>query len=187
MKSSFLFICVTIALILTCAAPPKDGTQVTTNGAAPSGMVLVSTAFKEGEWIPRTYSSYRKNISPALSWDRAPEGVRSFALICRDPDALGRTFYHWVVFNIPDSVRSLAEGLDRTVILPFGGTQGINGFRRVGYDGPKPPVGTHRYYFDLYALDGVLALDDTATAGRLLEAMKGHVLAQASLMGRFKR
>lgn len=187
MKSSYVSACVAIALVVTCAAPPKNGTQVTTDGAALSGMVLVSTAFKDGEWIPRTYSSYRKNISPDLSWDKVPEGVRSFALICRDPDALARTFYHWVVFNLPDSVRSLTMGLDRTVKLPFGGTQGLNGFGRVGYDGPKPPVGTHRYYFDLYALDGVLALDDTATAGRLLEAMKGHVLAQASLMGRFKR
>ena len=187
MKSPFVFVCVTVALILSCGAPQKGSAATETVGVAPSEMVLVSTAFTDGDWIPWKYSAHRQNVSPDLSWDKVPEGVRTFALICRDPDALGRTFYHWVVFNIPDSVRSLTEGLDRTVTLPFGGTQGINGFRRVGYDGPKPPVGTHRYYFDLYALDGVLALDDTVTASRLLEAMKGHVLGQASLMGRFKR
>ena len=187
MKSLFVFVCVAVALTLDCGAPQKGSAATETVGTASSEMVLVSTAFTDGGWIPWRYSAHRRNVSPDLSWDRVPEGVRSFALICRDPDALGRTFYHWVVFNMPDSVRSLAEGIDRAVTLPSGGTQGINGFHRVGYDGPKPPVGTHRYFFDLYALDGMLALDDTATAGRLLEAMKGHVLAQASLMGRFKR
>lgn len=92
-----------------------------------------------------------------------------------------------MLFNIPDTVKRLPEGLGRESALSFGGTQGVNSFRQVGYDGPKPPMGTHRYYFDLYALDGALALDGTATASRLLEAMKGHVLGKASLMGRYKK
>jgi len=84
-------------------------------------------------------------------------------------------------------VKGLPEGLRREPTVSFGGTQGTNSFRRVGYDGPKPPMGIHRYYFDLYALDGMLDLDQTATAGRLQQAMKGHVLAQASLMGKYKK
>ena len=175
------------ALVLACAAPQKGGKAETADRTAPAGMVLVSTAFKEGELIPVKYSGYGENVSPDLAWEDAPEGVQSFALVCRDPDAPGGTFYHWVLFNIPDTVMRLPEGLGHVPALSFGGTQGTNSFRRVGYDGPKPPTGTHRYYFDLYALEGVLALDQTATAGRLLEAMKGHVLGQGSLMGTYAR
>jgi Raf kinase inhibitor-like YbhB/YbcL family protein len=116
-----------------------------------------------------------------------PEGTKSLVLICRDPDAPSGTFYHWVSFNIPENARGLPEGIGRELSLPTGGTQGTNSFQRIGYDGPKPPSGTHRYYFDLYALDGVLALDQTATAGQLLKAVKGHVLAQASLMGKYRK
>jgi hypothetical protein len=150
-------------------------------------MALVSAAFTAGETIPIRYSLYGENLTPDLTWDKVPEGTKSFALTCRDPDAPSGTFYHWVLFNIPENVRGLPEGLGRDSILPLGGTQGTNSFRRVGYDGPKPPMGTHRYYFDLYALDGMLDLDRTATAGRLQQAMKGHVLAQASLMGKYKK
>ena len=187
MRSPVFFACATVVLILACAAPQKGGKAETTDKTVPAGMVLVSTAFREGEPVSLKYSAYGENVSPDLAWEHAPEGVRSYALICRDPDAPGGTFYHWVVFNIPDTVKLLPDGLGRTVTLPFGGTQGTNSFGRSGYDGPRPPSGTHRYFFDLYALDGVLALDQTATASRLLEAMKGHVLAQASLMGKYKK
>jgi Raf kinase inhibitor-like YbhB/YbcL family protein len=160
---------------------------VTPDKTAPSAMVLVSAAFIAGESIPARYSLYGENLTPDLTLDKVPEDTKGFALICRDPDAPSGTFYHWVLFNIPENVRGLPEGLGRDVSLPTGGTQGTNSFQRVGYDGPKPPRGTHRYYFDLYALDAELALDQTATAGRLQEAMKGHVLAQASLMGKYKK
>jgi Raf kinase inhibitor-like YbhB/YbcL family protein len=150
-------------------------------------MALGSAAFAAGEQIPSRYSLYGENLTPDLTWYKAPEGTKSFALICRDPDAPGGTFIHWVLFNIPESVKGLPEGLGREPSLSFGGTQGTNSFRLVGYDGPKPPMGTHRYYFDLYALDGMLDLDKSTTAGRLQQAMKGHVLAQASLMGKYKR
>jgi Raf kinase inhibitor-like YbhB/YbcL family protein len=160
------------------------------HGRAPdsgSGMALASASFTAGESIPTRYTLYGENLTPDLTWDKAPEITKSFALICRDPDAPGGTFIHWVLFNIPESVKGLPEGLGREPALSFGGIQGTNSFRRIGYDGPKPPMGTHRYYFDLYALDVMLDLDQTATAGRLQQAMKGHVLAQASLMGRYKR
>jgi Raf kinase inhibitor-like YbhB/YbcL family protein len=187
MKSLVLFVGATVALILACAAPQKDGKVEATDKTAPDAMVLVSAAFTAGETIPTRYSLYGENLTPVLTWDKAPEGTKGFALICRDPDAPVGTFIHWVLFNIPESVKGLPEGLGREPTLSFGGTQGTNSFRRVGYDGPKPPNGTHRYYFDLYALDGMLDLDQTATAGTLLEAMKGHVLVQASLMGKYAR
>jgi Raf kinase inhibitor-like YbhB/YbcL family protein len=172
-------------LVLACAAPSKSNTAAVPDSS--SGMALVSASFAPGETIPTRYSLYGENLTPDLTWNQAPEGTKSFALICRDPDAPGGTFIHWVVFNIPENVKGLPEGLGREPSLSFGGTQGTNSFRLVGYDGPKPPTGTHRYYFDLYVLDGMLCLDSTTTARRLLDAMKGHVLAQASLMGKYKR
>lgn len=184
---STILIASACVLVLACAAPQKGGKTETTGQPPASGMTLVSTAFGEGELIPRKYSLYGDNVSPELSWDKAPQEVKSYALVCRDPDAPGGTFVHWVVFNIPDTVKRVPEGVGRESTLSFGGKQGTNSFRQVGYDGPKPPMGTHRYYFDLYALDGMLEIDQTATAGRLQEAMKGHVLAQASLMGRYKK
>ena len=184
MTSSILLVCSTIVLVLACAAPSK-GPAATSDSN--SGMALGSVAFTAGETIPTRYSLYGENLTPDLTWDKAPEGTKSFALICRDPDAPGGTFIHWVLFNIPENVKGLPEGLGREPTVSLGGTQGTNSFRRVGYDGPKPPNGTHRYYFDLYALDEMLELDQTATAGRLQQAMKGHVLAQASLMGKYKK
>jgi Raf kinase inhibitor-like YbhB/YbcL family protein len=184
-KASILLMCSTIVLVLTCAAPSKVGPAGTSD--SPSGMALVSAAFTAGETIPTRYTLYGENLTPDLSWEKAPESARSFALICRDPDAPGGTFIHWVLFNIPENVKGLPEGLGREPTSSFGGTQGTNSFGRIGYDGPKPPTGTHRYYFDLYALDGMLDLDSTATAGRVQQAMKGHVLAEASLMGKYAR
>jgi Raf kinase inhibitor-like YbhB/YbcL family protein len=186
-KSPVFLACATVALILACAAPQKEGKVEATDKTAPDAMVLVSAAFLAGESIPTRYSLYGENLSPDLTWDKVPEGTRSFALICRDPDAPSGTFYHWVLFNVPEEVRGLPEGIGRDVSLPTGGTQATNSFRQVGYDGPKPPTGTHRYYFDLYALDRMLELDQTATAGTLLEAMKGHVLGKASLMGKYRK
>jgi len=186
MSSMILYGCATVVLALACAAPSKGGATVKTERS--SEMVLTSTAFSDGELIPKKYSLYGDNVSPDLTWEKSPDSVRSFALICGDPDAPGGTFYHWVLFNIPDSVNSLPEGVGQHLpTVPSGGTQGTNSFRHLGYDGPKPPLGIHRYYFDLCALDGMLALDGTTTAGRLMEAMKGHVLAKASLMGRYKK
>jgi len=186
-RLSILTVCFVLAFMLGCAAPQQGAKPESVGKALPSGMVLTSTAFKDGELIPEKYSGYGENVSPDLAWTQVPEGVRSFALICRDPDAPGGTFYHWVVFNISDTLRQLPEGLKRAPALRFGGTQGMNSFRKVGYDGPKPPMGTHRYYFDLYALDMAWMLDQTTTADQMLEKMKGHMLAQATLMGKYAR
>ena len=185
MRSATLLVSITAALMLACGGSSKRGPADAQSDS--TGMVLTSGSFAAGESIPTRYSLYGENTSPDLSWDRVPEGTRAFALVCRDPDAPGGTFYHWVLFNIPENARGLPQGLGREAVLSTGGVQGRNSFHRVGYDGPKPPGGTHRYYFDLYALDARPALDQSATADRLLAALKGHVLGQASLMGTYTR
>ena len=186
MRLLILLACMTAAMVLACGGPSQRGAAAAVQSDS-TGMTLVSGSFAADDSIPTRYSLYGENISPDLSWDRVPEGTRSLALVCRDPDAPGGTFYHWVIFNIPEDVRSLPEGLGRDARPTVGGTQGRNSFRRVGYAGPKPPSGTHRYIFDLYALDARPALDRSATAERLLAAAKGHVLGQASLMGTYTR
>jgi Raf kinase inhibitor-like YbhB/YbcL family protein len=146
---------------------------------------LESTAFVEGGPIPRVYTCDSKDVSPPLSWTGAPEGTKSFALICDDPDS-SKTWVHWVIFDLPAAAASLPEGVppdQRTA----GGTQGTNDFRKIGYGGPCPPSGTHRYFFKLYALDRELKLSSDATKADVERAMQGHVLAESALMGRYAR
>jgi len=149
---------------------------------------LTSSAFKDGETIPVKYTCSGKDVSPPLRWSPPPRGTQSLALIADDPDAPGGTWVHWVFFNIPSGERSLQEGVPRKEAFPQGGLQGFNDFRRVGYGGPCPPPGTpHRYYFKLYALDTTLNLKPRATKAQVVDASKGHILAEARLMGRFGR
>ena len=148
---------------------------------------LISSVFNEGETIPVKYTCDGKDVSPPLSWSGAPEGTKSFALICDDPDAPMSTWVHWVIYNIPDSVTSLPEGVPTNKSVMGDVMQGITDFRRIGYGGPCPPGGTHRYYFKIYALDTILTLQSGATKSELLKAMEGHILAEGQLMGRYKR
>ncbi len=151
-------------------------------------MVLTSPAFKEGEIIPRDYTCEGKDLSPPLQWKGVPESTESFALICDDPDAPGGTWVHWVIWNIPATASGLPEGLEPEKELKDGTRQGKNDFRRIGYGGPCPPPGpAHRYFFKLYALDRKLELRAGATKPELLKAMQGHILAEAHLMGKYKR
>jgi Raf kinase inhibitor-like YbhB/YbcL family protein len=147
---------------------------------------LLSTAFSEGGTIPRQYTCDGKDVSPPLSWNGVPEGAKSLALICDDPDA-SKTWVHWVIFDLPPAAKSLPEGLAKSAEVVGGGTQGTNDFRKVGYGGPCPPSGTHRYFFKLYALDAQVRLHSDATKADLERAMKGHILAEATLMGRYAR
>ena len=176
-----------IALILfsTCQAQPK----IDSMAGGGSGMVLrvTSAAFKQGEMIPKKYTCDGLDVSPPLEWTDAPEGTKSYALICDDPDAPRGTWVHWVVFNLPSGVKALPEGVPAKETLDNGAKQGANDFRRIGYGGPCPPGGTHRYFFKLYALDAVLNLASGATKQQLLKAMEGHILAEEQLMGRYKR
>ena len=146
-----------------------------------------SAAFAEGEMIPKKYTADGPDMSPALAFDGIPEGAESMALICDDPDAPAGTWVHWVLFNLPPDTRSLPEAIAPQKERDDGSRQGANGFGKIGYGGPAPPSGVHRYYFKVYALDRILDLDPGATKGHLLRAMEGHILAEGRLMGRYTR
>ncbi len=148
---------------------------------------LVSAAFSSGGNIPVMYTCDGDDISPPLRWGEAPEGTVSYALICEDPDAPAGNWVHWVVYNIPSVTTSLPEDAGGGEPPAGGILQGTNSWGRTGYGGPCPPSGTHRYFFRLYALDSMLELEAGADAAALREAMDGHVLAEAELMGRYPR
>ena len=151
-------------------------------------MQLTSSAFTEGALIPSRYTCDGDDLSPALAWSGAPAGTTAYALIMDDADAPVGLWVHWVLFNLPADVTSLPEGVPSDPSSPEGGLHGVNSWRRIGYGGPCPPSGTHRYFFKLYALDAPLtALSNSTTARELEAAMRGHVLAQAQLMGRYAR
>ena len=150
-------------------------------------MKISSTAFSEGDMIPQKYTCGGEDISPPLAWTGVPAETRSLALIADDPDAPVGTWTHWVAFDIPPDVTELPKAVPADETLPTGGTPGNNSWRRLGYGGPCPPGGTHRYFFGLYALDTELALKAGASKGDVEQAMKGHVLAEAQLMGQYKR
>lgn len=149
---------------------------------------IQSTSFGTNEGIPEKHTCEGKDVSPFLEWKDAPEGTKSFALIVDDPDAPVGTWVHWVAWNIPAPKKELKENVAKRKSLPDGTRQGTNDFKKIGYNGPCPPPGKpHRYFFKLYALDGKLDLKPGATKAELLDAMKGHILAQAELMGTYQR
>jgi len=149
---------------------------------------LSSIAFEQGQAIPKQATADGQNVSPPFQWSDAPEATRSFALICEDHDAPRGTFTHWILFNIPADSRELGEGIPAALNLPNGTAQGTNDFGKTGYGGPSPPPGKpHRYFFRLYALDRALHLSGGATKDQLLSTIKGHVLADADLMGIYGR
>jgi Raf kinase inhibitor-like YbhB/YbcL family protein len=153
--------------------------------------VLTSPAFANNGRIPAQYTCDGVDISPPLSWSDAPQGTRSFALIVDDPDAPDPKapkviWVHWVIYNIPADVTSLPEDAARRG-LPAGAQQGLNDSKRVGYNGPCPPIGRHRYFHKLYALDTVLQDLGHPTKAQLLSAMQGHVLAEAQLVGTYEK
>lgn len=149
---------------------------------------LTSSAFEPGGMIPKPYTCDGFDVSPPLRWTDPPPGTKSFALICDDPDAPVGTWVHWVLYSLPPEIRELPEGVPPQPTLPGGGKQGRNDFRKIGYGGPCPPRGpAHRYFFRLYALDTDPNLEPGATKQDLLKAMTNHILAQAELMGRYRR
>lgn len=186
--SLLVFLLVAGLLSLQCQSKTaKNKEEKTVQKRKETVMVLESSAFKEGGMIPSRYTCDGANVSPALHWKNAPQGVRSFALIADDPDAPMGTWVHWVIYNIPDSVTALPEAVPPVTRLDNGALQGKNDFRKIGYGGPCPPGGVHRYFFKLYALDAPLSLSAGATKAEVLRAMEGHILAQAQLMGRYQR
>jgi Raf kinase inhibitor-like YbhB/YbcL family protein len=150
--------------------------------------VLETKAFPKGGEIPARYTCSGDDLSPALSWSGVPQNTKSFALIVDDPDAPSGTFTHWLVYDLPAATHHLPESVSRTDDQSGGGRQGRNDFGRVGYGGPCPPPGkAHRYFFRLYALNAPLSLPAGASRQALEAAMRGHVIAQAELMGKFAR
>lgn len=149
---------------------------------------ITSTAFAEGAAIPARYTCEGEDLAPPLAFSGVPAGARSLALVVDDPDAPDpaapkTVWVHWVVHDLPPDTAGLPEG----GALPPGARQGLNDWKRTGYGGPCPPIGRHRYYFKLYALDAPLGDLGTPTKAALLEAMRGHVLAEGQLMGTYQK
>jgi hypothetical protein len=146
-----------------------------------------SSAFSEGGSIPAQYTCDGKDVSPPLSWSGIPAGTKSLALVCDDPDAPSGVWVHWVAYNIPASTSGLPEAVPARDEIAGGGLQGKNDFRKIGYGGPCPPGGTHRYVFTVYALDSDVTLAAGATKAQLLAAVRGHMLAEGKLTGKYSR
>ncbi len=151
-------------------------------------LVLFSPAFEHEKEIPAKYTCDGEDISPPLAWRGSPEGTKSLALIVDDPDAPDpaapkMTYVHWVLFNLPPNIGGLPENVRQ---LPPGTREGLTDSGGLGYGGPCPPIGTHRYYFKFYALDAVLELPGAPDKAQLLAAMEGHVIDYAFLMGVYR-
>ncbi len=171
-----------VALVVARAAVAQGG---------PVPFSLTSTAFRDGAEIPTVHTCEGKDTSPPLAWSTAPAGTKSLALIVDDPDAPDpkapkMTWVHWVLYNLPPTSTGLAGAVSARD-LPIGTQEGVNDWKRTGYGGPCPPVGRHRYFFKVYALDAVLPDLRSPTKPKLEKAMEGHVLAKAELMGTYQK
>jgi Raf kinase inhibitor-like YbhB/YbcL family protein len=179
MDRLFFFFTPSLAVYTLIAMVPQGGTA--------SAFELKSQVFKAQGAIPSKYTCQGKDISPVLSWTGAPQNTKSYALICDDPDAPMGTWVHWVYYDIPPSVNSLPEGVSSDAKPSPGGTHGKNDFGKLGYGGPCPPSGTHRYFFKIYALDKLLGLEPKMSKADLMKAMEGHILGKTELMGTYKK
>lgn len=154
-------------------------------------LTLTSTAFEPGAAIPTQYTCEGVNCSPALAWSGVPEDTKSLALIVDDPDAPDpaapkRVYVHWVLYNLPATSTGLAEAI-APADLPVGTREGRNDWNRTGYGGPCPPIGRHRYFFKLYALDVELPDLGSPTKADLLRAIEGHVVAHVEIVGTYQK
>ena len=178
---------VAVSILLFCSC--KNGEQADSEavGGKKMEIKITSPAFEDGGLIPAKYTCDGADISPPLQWDAVPEETKSIALICDDPDAPMGTWVHWVLFNLPTETREMAENIPADETLPNGAKQGTSNFGRIGYGGPCPPSGTHRYFFKIYALDTEIDLAAGANKRELLTAMEGHIIGQGQLIGKYKR
>jgi len=175
-------------LLVLASCSSRNADTAPAERAAKMTVQVTSSAFKEGGSIPSKYTCDGQNVSPTLSWNTIPDGTKSIALIADDPDAPRGTWVHWVLYGLPPSLRELPEHVPASEsILGNGGRQGMTDFGKIGYGGPCPPSGTHRYYFKVYALDSDLHPNPGLTKAQLLKAMEGHILAQGQLMGKYSR
>jgi Raf kinase inhibitor-like YbhB/YbcL family protein len=176
------------ALALLCTAVLLVGGSAATEEATMT-LRITSTAFADGARIPAKYTCEGEDLSPPLAWSGAPQGTKSFVLIVDDPDAPDpaaprMTWVHWVLYDLPPDAAGLAEGARA---LPPGAKSGLNDWKRTGYGGPCPPIGRHRYFHKLYALDTKLSGLAKPTKAEVEAAMRGHVLAEAQLMGTYQK
>jgi len=183
-ESRSIWIFVVLSLLFGVPALLAQGVD------AAMALMLTSPAYDAGAPMPSAYTCEGKDISPPLAWTGVPPATKSLALIVDDPDAPDpkaprRVWVHWVLYNIPADAAGLAENADASG-LPKGTVRGVNDFRKTAYNGPCPPIGRHRYFHKLYALDTTLDLAH-ATKGELEAAMKGHVLAESELIGTYQK
>jgi len=179
-----VFTAVLLAGLVTagCSKEPKSATGYVVK------IQLTSAAFADGRPIPVKYTGDALDISPPLAWTNTLAGTKSFALITDDPDAPSGDWTHWLVYDLPPTTTALTEDTFKTPQLRNGAKQGLNDFKKTGYNGPVPPPGkAHRYYFKLYALDKITGLAPGAAKTNLLKAMDGHVLGEGRLMGTYQR
>ncbi len=169
-----------VLMIFISGCTSQNSNQTTGNSG---NFQIKSSVFVQDGQIPQKYTSKGENVSPPLSWASAPANTKTFAIICEDLDA--GMFTHWVIFNIPGNVNQLSEGITNQGTLNNGAKQGINDFNKIGYSGPAPPSGTHRYAFKIYALDTELGLGVDATKDQLNNAVQGHILGQAQITGKY--
>ena len=148
---------------------------------------VTSVAFQQGQPIPRQYTCAGVNISPPLEWSGLPKTAKTIAIVVNDPDAPGGSWIHWVLYNVPADNIGFVENVPMSETLKAGGFQGKNDFGKIGYGGPCPPSGTHRYFFKLYAVDAELPLKAGATWPELEKALDDHVVGQGQLMGTYSR
>lgn len=196
-KHFSIFPGIALAMLLAagCGQGPGAG-EADSSKKGDSNMALTititSTAFKAGSAIPKKYTGEDVDVSPPLAWSGVPKETKELALICEDPDApRAEPWVHWVIYNIPPTTTGLPEDVptSETLADPKDARQGLTDFRKVGYGGPMPPRGhgTHHYHFKLYALDSALNLPPKQTKKQVLDAMKGHILAQGELIGTYER
>lgn len=179
-----------LLLLASCARVPPAPSQSPTPATpreTQAEIKVTSAVFKEGQPIPRQYTCDGVNVSPPLEWTGVPKTAKTIAIIADDPDAPSGTWVHWVVYDLPAQNIGLVENLPPDEQLKAGGFQGTNDFRKIGYGGPCPPTGTHRYFFKVYALDNFLSLKVAATKTLVEKAMEGHIVAQGQLMGTYSR
>jgi Raf kinase inhibitor-like YbhB/YbcL family protein len=187
MQTRSLLITLTLAVFLAISRAGGKGTTM-------AEFKLSSPGFRHNQPIPAKFTCEGQDVSPSLKWEGAPAGTKSFALICDDPDAqsvAGFVWVHWVIWGIPATAMGLPENVAKTESVPAlgGAMQGENSWPRPGYNGPCPPPGhgVHHYHFKLYALDMEPSLKPRATKHQLEEAVRGHVLAMAELVGTYQR
>jgi Raf kinase inhibitor-like YbhB/YbcL family protein len=189
-KIIFLFLSI---LVLNSCTKKQEQTLTTKQETEPKKettnmtLKITSTAFQNEGMIPEKYTCDGEDLSPALKFEAIPAGTKSTLLICDDPDAPSGNWNHWILYNIPPNITELDEGISIEKLKSKGILSGTNDFKKKEYGGPCPPGGTHRYFFKFYALDEMLNPEKLLSRNEILKEIAGHILAQAELMGKYKR